>query len=255
MPSTPSTTERTSSHRTSSHEASTTNASWKESAFGDDRTGNPRNISWGAVIAGVVTFLALTILLSLITATLGLGMADLTSENPGEGIGLATGISSIVTLALALAAGGYVAGALSARGGLIHGFLTWATSLLAVVVLAGLLVGNILGAAGNIVGSAASTVTDTVSQNPEQAAEAAPDISAAEASQAAEDAQEEAAQTAQENAPEAEEAANTTATGTLWTFFGLLIGAIVASFTGLLGARSVTRSRVTEHTETEHTRK
>ncbi|KNC20465.1 hypothetical protein AC792_00470 [Arthrobacter sp. RIT-PI-e] len=237
--------------RTASHEASTTpNASWKEAAFGDDRPGNPRNISWGAVIAGVVTFLALTILLSLITATLGLGLADLDSGNPGEGVGIATGISSIITLALALAAGGYVAGALSARSGLIHGFLTWATSLLAIVVLAGLLVGNVLGAAGSILGSTASTVSDAVTQNPQQAADAAPDVSAAEASQAASDAQDEVARTAQENAPEAEEAADTAAAGTLWTFFGLLIGAVVASFTGLLGSRSVTGTRVQETTST-----
>lgn len=96
------------------------------------------------MIAGVVTFLALTLLLSLITAALGLGVTDLTSDNPGEGVGIATGLWSIVILALVLPAGGHVAGLLAGHAGLIHSFLTWATSLLPAVVVAGLLVGNIL---------------------------------------------------------------------------------------------------------------
>ena len=228
-----STTSRSSAPDASQHHSDkASKPSWKETALGDDRAGNPRNISWGAVIAGVVTFLALTILFSLITAALGLGMADLTAANPGEGVGIATGISSIVTLVLALAAGGYVAGALAA--------------LLAAVVLASLLVGNILGAAGGLLGSATSTVSDAAAQNPEQAASVAPEVSAEEAEQAAQDAQEQAGQAVEEAAPEAEQAADTASTGAIWTFVGLLLGAIVASIAGLFGARSVTRDRSEE---------
>lgn len=247
VPSDSTTTSRPSTPDASQHHSQgASKPSWKETALGDDRSGNPRNISWGAVIAGVVTFLALTILLSLITAALGLGMADLTSANPGEGVGIATGISSIITLVLALAAGGYVAGLLAGRAGLIHGFLTWATSLLAAVVLAGMLVGNILGSAGNILGSATSTVSEAAAQNPEQAASAAPDVSAEEARQAAQDAQQQAGQAVEEAAPEAEQAADTASTGAIWTFVGLLLGAIVASIAGLFGSRSVTRDRADE---------
>lgn len=247
VPSDPTTTSRSSTPDASQHHSQeASKPSWKETALGDDRSGNPRNISWGAVIAGVVTFLALTILLSLITAALGLGMADLTSASPGEGVGIATGISSIITLVLALAAGGYVAGLLAGRAGLIHGFLTWATSLLAAVVLAGMLVGNILGSAGNILGSATSTVSEAAAQNPEQAASVAPDVSAEEARQAAQDAQQQAGQAVEEAAPEAEQAADTASTGAIWTFVGLLLGAIVASIAGLFGSRSVTRDRADE---------
>lgn len=235
---------RTTSRDTHSHEAP--KPSWKQDALGDDRPGTRQNISWGAVIAGVVTFLALTLLLSLITAALGLGMADLDTNAPGAGVGLATGLWSLVTLVLALAAGGYVAGVLSGSAGLIHGFLTWATALLAAVVLGSLLVGNILGAAGSVLGSATSTVTDAVAQNPEQAAGAAPSVDPNEARQAAEDAQGQATDALQEAAPQAEQAANTGARGALWTFAGLLIGAIIASITGLLGARSVNRKRTDE---------
>ena len=202
--------------------------SWKADAVGDDRARDVKNISWGAIIAGVVTFLAVTLLLSLITAAVGLS---------GSGIG--AGIWSIVTLVLALAAGGYVAGALAGRAGLIHGFLTWATSLLAAVVLAGLLVGNILGAAGNILGSAASTVTGAVAQNPDQAASLAPDVSEGEASQAAQEAQEAVESAAPQVQQAAGEAADTAQSAAWWTFAGLLIGAIIAALAGLLGSRSV----------------
>lgn len=224
--------------------------SWREDALGDDRPGTRRNISWGAVIAGVVTFLALTLTLSLVTAALGLGMADLNSANPGEGIGLATGLWSLFTLVLALAAGGYVAGVLAGAAGLIHGFLTWGTALLAAVVLATVLVGNVLGAAGSLIGSATSTVTDAVAQNPGQAAEAAPDdVDPDEAATAAEDAQDQAGQALEDAAPEAEQAASAGSSGALWGFLGLLIGALIASVTGLLGARSVNRDRSHDHTQ------
>lgn len=223
-----------------------TKPSWKDDLLGDRRSGDVKNISWGAVIAGVVTFLALMILLSLVTAALGLGNLNLTSSNPGEGVGFATGVWSVIALALSLAAGGFVAGLLAGRAGLVHGFLTWATSLLTAVVLASMLVGNILGVAGGALGSLASTTSDAAAQNPGVVASMAPTVSASEASQAAEDAQQKASQTAEDAAPEAEQAADTAASGAIWSFIGLLIGAAIASLAGLFGSRSVARTGETE---------
>ena len=97
-----------------------------------------------------------------------------------------------------------------------------------------------------MLGSAASTVTDTVAQNPEQAADAAPSVDPEAAGQAAEDAQEQATDAVQGAAPEAEQAASAGSTGALWAFAGLLIGAIIASVTGLFGARSVNRDHTDE---------
>lgn len=213
--------------------------SWKEDYLGDNRTGDRKNISWGAVFAGVVTFMALTVLLSLITAALGLGVTDLTSDNPGQGVGVATGISSIITLALALAGGGYVAGLLAGRAGLIHGFLTWATSLLVIVVLAATLIGNILGTAGSVVSGATSAISGAVAQNPSTAASAVPSVNPSEASEAAQSAQSEASQAVENARPQAEQAMNNASAGTMWAFVGLLIGAVIASFAGLFGSRSV----------------
>src|SRR5215203_2318251 len=78
----------------------------KESLIGTEHAGRPANVSWGSIFAGVVTFLAVTVLLSLVTAGIGLG---------GSGVG--AGIWSVIALAIALAAAGFVAGALAVRSG------------------------------------------------------------------------------------------------------------------------------------------
>lgn len=102
----------------------THDVSWKENALGNAREGRVHNVSWGAIFAGVVTFLAIVLLFSLLTAAAGLG---------GSGAGAA--VVSIIGLLIAFFGAGGVAGAMAVRGGLVHGFLTWATSILATVLL------------------------------------------------------------------------------------------------------------------------
>lgn len=55
----------------------------KEALIGTDRRGRLANISWGAIFAGVVTFLAIVVLLSLVTAGIGLGGASGTTTGSG----------------------------------------------------------------------------------------------------------------------------------------------------------------------------
>lgn len=194
-----------------------------ESLLGLEHGRRASNISWGSVFAGVVTFLAVTVLLSLVTAGLGLG-----------GAGTAAGIWSIVAVALALAAAGFVAGTLAVRSGLLHGFLTWATSLVAALALTALIgasaLGALSGALGNIAGDA---------------------LSGSDVSQIAEDVQgnvdeEQVAEDAEQAADDAREAGQGAA---WWGFAGLLLGAAIASFGGVLGVRSVlSRSRDVEAT-------
>lgn len=119
---------------------------WSANAFGDNRT-YTRNMSWGSVIAGVITFLALLILFNLITAAITAGAAAAT----GDQIGTAPGIAFFISVALALLAAGYVAGALAVKSGLLHGFLTWATSLIAALVLGGTVGSTMLGYSGQAV--------------------------------------------------------------------------------------------------------
>ncbi len=187
----------------------------REALVGTSQPTGPRT-SWGAIIAGVVTFLAVTVLLSLVTA--GIGLA-------GSGVG--AGIWSIIALAIALAAGGYVTGALAQRSGLLHGFLTWATSLVITLVLAVGLSASALGAVGGTLGQLASAAGESV--DIEQIAE---DIG----QQVDEQDVNEATEAAEEQAREAADAAQP---GVWWTFVGMLLGAAIAAFAGALGVRTV----------------
>lgn len=201
------------------HTASTgTRVSWRDNLFGDARAGRVANISWGAIFAGVVTFLAIVLLFSLLSAAAGL-----------DGSGTGAAVVTVIGLLLGFFGGGGVAGAMAVRAGLLHGFLAWATSLLATVLLTILLavsaanaVGGVLGSVLNALGSAAGP---TVSQlQPSQV----PTPSAQQQQQLQEQAQQ-----------AAQQAADTTRRGATWGFVGLLLGAVVASFGGLLGSRSV----------------
>jgi hypothetical protein len=188
----------------------TADVSWKDNALGNAREGRVHNVSWGAIFAGVVTFLAIVFIFSLLTAAAGL---------TGSGAGAA--VVSIIGVLIAFFGAGGVAGAMSVRGGLIHGFLTWATSILATVLLVGLLTLGTAGAVGGILGNVVGGLGPQISQvQPSDV----PDPTA------------EQTQQAEQTAREAADAAQTGAT---YGFFGLLLGGVVSSIGGLLGSRSV----------------
>lgn len=139
-----------------------------------------RVASWGAIIAGAVTVLAVSILLSMLTTSLGLGMVDAQARNPLEGVGMAVGFSSAVAVLISLAAGGFVAGRLAGNAGFTHGFLTWAVAMLVAIMLSVMAIsgaarttasavgsvasaaGSVAGAAGNAAGGAASALAGAV---------------------------------------------------------------------------------------------
>jgi hypothetical protein len=133
------------------------------------------NISWGSIFAGVITFLAIFMTLGLIGSAIGFGTLEPTSNNPLEGVGTGLIIWTIVTVVLSLMAAGFVAGVAARRIGLLHGFLTWATSMIVVVLLVsytaistfsavGSLLGNIASGVGNGVSAVASTTGDAISK-------------------------------------------------------------------------------------------
>lgn len=198
----------------------------KESLLGTERGGRPSNVSWGSIVAGVVTFLAVTVLLNLVTAGIGLG-----------GSGMAAGIWSIIALAIALAAAGFVAGALAVRSGLLHGFLTWATSLVVALALTVWLSTSLLGAVGGALSSATEALSGTdVTQVVE---DVQGNVDEEEAQQQADEAAAQAEQVA-------EDAAAATQAASWWGFVGLLIGAVIAALGGMLGVRAVV-NREREH--------
>lgn len=203
-------------------QAGTQDVSWKDNAIGDARGSKVHNISWGAIFAGVVTFLAIVLLFSLLTTAVGL-----------DGSGTGAAVVIVIGLLLGFFAGGAVAGAMAVRGGLLHGFLTWATSLLAAVALVVLLTLGTAGAVGGVLGSLVSGLGAAAGPSLSQVDTSdVPSNPTPEQGQQVEQAQQQAQQTAQE-------AAEATRSATTWGFFGLLLGGIIASLGGLIGSRSV----------------
>lgn len=139
-------------------------------------------VSWGSVLGGVMTVLAISVLLSILNSSIGLFMFDPLSEHPTSGIGAAVGIGSAIILIAGMTAGGFVAGKLAGMDGIIHGFLVWATTLIVAVVLgifltvgAAKMTANALGAVSSVTGSvlsgAGSAVGNGVSALSEEAEE------------------------------------------------------------------------------------
>lgn len=122
----------------------------------DEQAGS--NISWRAIFAGVVTFVAIFITLSMITSAIGFGLTNPTSKDPFDGVGTGVIISTIITFILSFMAAGFVSGLASKRIGLLHGFLTWATSTLVVIVLVSYTSIAALSGIANIFGGVVSTV-------------------------------------------------------------------------------------------------
>ena len=133
-------------------------------------------VSWGAVFAGATVAAALTLILLLIGAGLGLSAV---SPWSGEGVGAATlGLSTIAWITfMSLAAsgvGGYVAGRLRRKWVGIrsdevyfrdtaHGLLAWAIATLAMATLltsvAGAIIGGSARAGAEIAGDVAASVS------------------------------------------------------------------------------------------------
>lgn len=130
---------------------------------------NIHRASWGSVIAGIFTVIAISLLLSILGASLGFTMLDPNAEQPTQGIGTTFLVWSALSLLVSVALGGYVAGKLAGVTGAIHGFLVWATSIviaclfssMVVIGMAKVAIGTV-GAIGSAAGSVASGVGSTV---------------------------------------------------------------------------------------------
>jgi hypothetical protein len=122
-----------------------------------------RRTSWGAVFAGALTALMVTLLLNLLFAGIGLQSFNPASEaNTLEGFGTGSIVALVLTNVIALFLGGYIAGRLagSPRRGdsVIHGILTWGVLTLGTILLLSTAIGRIVGGVAGVVGSTVSTV-------------------------------------------------------------------------------------------------
>lgn len=129
------------------------------------------SISWGSIIAGAISFAAVFTVLSLIVTALGLGIFSPNNENPISSMGIGVGISTVIILIISFAVSGFISGAFSKGQSLLHGFMSWALSIMllfgfvtSMISSALGLVGNatkaVANTAGNAIGTVASTTAD-----------------------------------------------------------------------------------------------
>ncbi|MEE1657053.1 PhnA-like protein [Microvirga sp. CF3062] len=147
----------------------------------DARTIMLNRISWGAVLAGVVTALVTQLILNMLG--IGIGVATLdpaTSDNPqASTFSIAAGIWWTLSGIIASFAGGYLAGRLSGRpkestAG-FHGLIAWAATTLVIFYLLTSTLGSLLGGAYNTLSSAVGglgrtavqTAAPALAQNPD----------------------------------------------------------------------------------------
>lgn len=145
------------------------------SRAGDAASPGVSYVDWGAILAGAV----LTVTLSLVLLTFGSAVGlSASSFRPGEGVslfwfGIASGIWFIWVAITSFGAGGYLAGRLRRRvGGAsvdeievrdgAHGLMVWATGALLAAVLAASGISGVIGSVGQATGTAAQTAAEAV---------------------------------------------------------------------------------------------
>ena len=79
--------------------------------------------SWRYVFAGVVAALAVSIIMAVLGVALGFTVIEPMSNDPFDGLGMAFGFWSILSVILSLAAGGFVAGRFAGERGCEHGLM------------------------------------------------------------------------------------------------------------------------------------
>jgi len=148
---------------------------------------------------------------------------------------MAVGIWSAIALIVALGIAGFVSGVLAIRAGFLHGIATWATSLVAMLVLIGWLGTSAIGALGGAIGNIAQGAMQDTQITTEDLGAAANEVDPQEVDQA----QQELENTAQQ-------AQDDLAASAWWSVAGLLVGAVVAGFAGMAGSRSAHTARENE---------
>jgi hypothetical protein len=127
----------------------------------DIRTVVINQVSWGAVLAGVVFALAIQLIVNMVGVGVGAATIDPgTTDNPSAaGFSMIAGLWWLLSGILGALVGGYAAGRLagvpkeSTAGW--HGLITWAATTLVIIYL-------LSSAVGSIIGGAFSTVTSGI---------------------------------------------------------------------------------------------
>jgi membrane protein implicated in regulation of membrane protease activity len=129
-----------------------------------------RDVSWRAILAGLVSVLSLLLILNLFGLAAGFGSIEPTEEaRPLEGLGTGIFVWWGLSNVLALALGGYVAArvgvSLNTKAGVLQGVLTWAIYAVVSAWLLTSAVGKIVSGVGNMVGSVLGQTGEVVKES------------------------------------------------------------------------------------------
>lgn len=143
----------------------------------DARPAFLKRISWGAVFAGVLIALVVQLLLSLLGLGIGFGSIEpKTESNPFSGLATGALVWWVVSMLIALFAGGLTAGRLAgvprSFDGVLHGLLSFSMFTLISFYLLTTAVGGIISGVGSLVG-------ETLSMAGKGVAAAAPEVAGA----------------------------------------------------------------------------
>lgn len=222
-----------------------------------------RRISWGAIFAGLIVAIMVSLILSLLGLAIGAATVNPMSEaNPMSGLGIGAVIWLSITTLIAYFAGGCVAGRLAGVGrradAMLHGVVTWGLATIVTLFVFTSAVGGLLGGTANLLSGVAGT---TIAPRAEQVA------TSSDPSEAMKNQMKQLLQAAGQSPAEAEqavetwaqriqqgeitepagaeteravrEAGETMATGTsraAWgAFIALILGALAAAFGGRAG--------------------
>ncbi|KWZ88567.1 hypothetical protein HMPREF3224_02005 [Anaerococcus hydrogenalis] len=134
------------------------------------------SISWGAIIAGAISFASVFTVLSLLVGALGLGIFSPNNQNPFQSMGIGMGIATIIILIIAFAISGFISGAFSKGQSLLHGFMSWALSIMLLFGLVTSMISSALGLAGSAAKTVASTTGDIAGSVASTAADGAGNV-------------------------------------------------------------------------------
>lgn len=119
----------------------------------DDHGPEGTRVRNSAIAAGTVVALATFVLLELLLLTSDLSGSQVSVANPDTGSWIWDGIAAIIAFFL----GGMVAGASvpyrSSDTGALNGIVTWATTIVGIILLTGAVGGAIFGALGDVLAS------------------------------------------------------------------------------------------------------
>ncbi len=126
-----------------------------------------RRVSWGAIFGGVVVAVAIQIMLGVLGLGIGLMQFDpATNSDPLQGFGTGAAVWSVLSILIALFAGGWIAGRLSGvprkTAGTLHGLVVWGLATVLMLQLATSAVGSVVGGAMSVLGSAARVAAEGI---------------------------------------------------------------------------------------------